>query len=92
MPILILMICLWMEQGELLIIKAPNLDLGVVIKSSVFILQLEMICIKSGLLMIGRQNEYPTEEGKQELIEKLSELISCDFEVVKHFAGCSSYS
>ena len=29
----------------------------------------------------------PTEEGKQELIEKLSELISCDFEVVKHFAG-----
>lgn len=75
-------------KGELLIIKAPNLDLDVVIKSSVFILPIGNDLYKVGATYDWKdKTNTPTEEGKQELIEKLSELISCDFEVVKHFAG-----
>lgn len=75
-------------KGELLIIKAPNLKLDAVVKSSVFILP-----IGNDLYKVGATYDWtdktntPTEEGKQELVEKLSELISCDFEVIQHFAG-----
>jgi glycine/D-amino acid oxidase-like deaminating enzyme len=75
-------------KGELLIIKAPNLNLDVVIKSSVF-----MLPIGNDLYKVGATYDWsdksnnPTEAGKQELIEKLTELISCDFEIVQHFAG-----
>jgi glycine oxidase len=75
-------------KGELLIIKAPNLDLDVVVKSSVFILP-----IGNDLYKVGATYDWsdktnnPTETGKQELVEKLSDLISCDFEIVQHFAG-----
>lgn len=75
-------------KGELLIIKAPNLDLDVVIKSSVFILPIGNDLYKVGATYGWKdKTNTPTEEGKQELIKKLSELISCEFEVVKHFAG-----
>jgi len=75
-------------KGELLIIKAPNLDLDVVIKSSVFILPIGNDLYKVGATYDWKdKTNVPTEDGKQELIEKLSELISCDFEIVKHFAG-----
>jgi len=75
-------------KGELLIIKAPNLQLDVVIKSSVFILP-----IGNDLYKVGATYDWtdktnqPTEAGKQELIEKLNELMSCDFEIIQHFAG-----
>ena len=29
----------------------------------------------------------PTEEGKQELIDRIKEILNCDFEIVEHFAG-----
>jgi glycine oxidase len=29
----------------------------------------------------------PTEEGKLELIERIKEIITCDFEIMEHFAG-----
>ena len=29
----------------------------------------------------------PTAAGKQELVDKLAELISCDYEILQHFAG-----
>ena len=75
-------------KGELLIIKAPYLKLDVVIKSSVFILPIGNDLYKVGATYdwIDKTNT-PTQAGKDELIEKLSELISCDFEIVKHFAG-----
>lgn len=75
-------------KGELLIIKAPKLQLDVVVKSNVFILP-----IGNDLYKVGATYDWsdktnkPTEAGKQELVEKLSELISCDFEIIKHFAG-----
>ena len=75
-------------KGELLIIKAPKVNLDVVIKSSVFILP-----IGNDLFKVGATYDWsdktnnPTAEGKKELVDKLKELISCDFEIVEHFAG-----
>lgn len=75
-------------KGELLIIKAPNLNLDVVLKSSIFILP-----IGNDLFKVGSTYNWddktntPTEEGKQELVNNLKEIIECDFEIVSHFAG-----
>lgn len=75
-------------KGELFIIKAPDLDLDVIVNTSVFILPLG-----SGLFKVGAtynwkdKTDLPTEEGKVELIERIKEIICCDFEIVEHFAG-----
>ena len=75
-------------KGELLIIKAPKLNLDVVIKSSVFILPIGNDLYKVGATYDWKdKTNIPTEEGKHELIEKLREIISCDFEIVQHFGG-----
>ena len=75
-------------KGELLIIKAANLRLNLVIKSNIFLLPLGNDLYKVGATYDWKdKTNNPTEEGKKELIENLKELISCDFEVIKHFAG-----
>jgi glycine oxidase len=75
-------------KGELLIIKAPNLKLDAVIKSSVFILPIGNELYKVGATYDwSDKTNIPTAAGKQELIDKLKELISCEFEIVKHLAG-----
>lgn len=75
-------------KGELLIIKAPDLDLDVVIKSSVFILPIGNDLYKVGATYDWKdKTNIPTEEGKNELVDKLNEIISCDFEIVEHFGG-----
>jgi len=75
-------------KGELLIIKAPDLNLDVVLKSSIFILPIGNDLFKVGATYNWEdKTDTPTEEGKQELIVSLKELIDCDFEIIKHFAG-----
>ncbi len=75
-------------KGELFVIKAPNLDLDVIINTSVFILPLG-----KGLYKVGATYNWidktaiPSEEGKQELISRIKEIISCDFEIISHLAG-----
>ncbi len=75
-------------KGELFIIKAPQLDLDVIVNTSVFILPLG-----NGLFKVGAtynwkdKTDLPTEEGKQELVERIQEIINCEFEIVSHFAG-----
>ena len=75
-------------KGELFIIKAANLNLDVIVNTSVFILPLG-----DGLFKVGAtynwkdKTDLPTEEGKQELVERIKEIINCDFEIVEHFAG-----
>lgn len=75
-------------KGELFIIKAPKLDLDVIVNTSVFILPLG-----GGLFKVGAtynwkdKTDLPTDEGKQELVERIQEIINCDFEIVSHFAG-----
>ena len=75
-------------KGELFIIKAPLIDLDVIVNTSVFILPLGNNLFKVGATYNWTdKTDIPTEEGKTELIEKIREIINCDFEIVKHFAG-----
>lgn len=75
-------------KGELFIIKAPDLNLDVIVNTSVFILPLGDDLFKVGATYNWKdKTDLPTEEGKLELLERINEIITCDFEIVKHFAG-----
>jgi glycine/D-amino acid oxidase-like deaminating enzyme len=75
-------------KGELFIIKAPGLNLDVIVNTSVFILPLGNDLFKVGATYNwADKTDLPTEEGKQELITRIKEILSCDFEIIKHFAG-----
>lgn len=75
-------------KGELLIIRSPGLKLDVAVNSGVFILPLG-----DDLYKVGATYEWydktavTTDAGRSELLEKLNELITCDYEVVNHLAG-----
>lgn len=75
-------------KGELFIIKAPDLDLDVIVNTSVFILPLGDDLYKVGATYNWKdKTDLPTEEGKAELIERIKEILTCDFQIVSHFAG-----
>ncbi len=75
-------------KGELFIIRAPQLDLDVIVNTSVFILPLGNDLFKVGATYNWKdKTDLPTEEGKQELIERIQEIITCNFQIVEHFAG-----
>ncbi|MFV8268397.1 NAD(P)/FAD-dependent oxidoreductase [Flavobacterium sp. GT2N3] len=75
-------------KGELFIIKAPELDLDVIVNTSVFILPLGNDLFKVGATYNWKdKTDVPTEEGKTELMARIKEIITCDFEIVEHFAG-----
>lgn len=75
-------------KGELFIIKAPNLDLDVIVNTSVFILPIGNDFYKVGATYNWEdKTDLPTEEGKQELLARIKEIITCDFEIAEHFAG-----
>jgi len=75
-------------KGELFIIKAPLLNLDVILNTSVFILPLGNDLFKVGATYNWTdKTDIPTKEGKSELIEKIKEIIKCDFEIIEHFAG-----
>ncbi len=75
-------------KGELLVISAPELKLNVAVNAGVFILP-----VGNDLYKVGATYEWedksslPTAAGKAELIEKLNEVINCDYNVVEHLAG-----
>ena len=74
-------------KGELFIIKAPELDLDVIVNTSVFILPLGNDLFKVGATYNWKdKTDLPTEEGKTELVERIKEIINCDFEIIEHFA------
>ena len=75
-------------KGELFIIKAPGLNLDVIVNTSVFILPLGNDLFKVGATYNWKdKTDLPTEEGKTELVARIQEIIDCDFEIVSHFAG-----
>ena len=75
-------------KGEMLIIKTPELNMDFILKSSVFIVPLE-----NDLYWVGATYEREdkthatTTKGKDELLEKLKKIITCNFEVVEQVAG-----
>jgi glycine oxidase len=75
-------------KGELLLIKAPNLNLDVIMKSSIFVLPIGNDLYKVGATYNwDDKTNNPTEAAKKELIDNLKELITCDFEIIEHHAG-----
>lgn len=76
------------NKGELLTIKAPDLQLETVIKSSVFIIPLGDDIYKVGATYHWTDKTPETTQGaKEELIAKLKKLIRCDFEIMEQEAG-----
>jgi glycine/D-amino acid oxidase-like deaminating enzyme len=75
-------------KGELLYIKAPDLKIDYVLKSSVFLIpQGNDIYTVGATYNWKDKTNNTTEEAKQELLEKLSKLITCDYEVIDQVAG-----
>jgi len=75
-------------KGELLTIKAPTLKEERVIKSSVFIIPLGSDMYRVGATYKWKdKSNTPTEECKQELLQKLNTFLKCPYEVVDHVAG-----
>lgn len=75
-------------KGELLHIKCEKLNLDKIVKSNVFVLPIGNDIYKVGATYDWNdKTNKPTKEGKTELIEKLNELISVDYEIVEHLAG-----
>lgn len=75
-------------KGELLVIKAPDLKLEVAVNAGVFILPIGNELYKVGATYEWDNKEaLPTEAGKAELVEKLNEVITCDYEITEHLAG-----
>ncbi|MDI1315812.1 FAD-dependent oxidoreductase [Flavobacterium sp.] len=75
-------------KGELFIIKSTGLDLDVIMNTSVFILPLGNHLYKVGATYNWNdKTATPTAEGKHELLERIKEILSCDFEIIEHSAG-----
>ena len=75
-------------KGEVLTINAPELQMDFGIKSSVFIIPIDDDNYYVGATYNWTDKTHKTtEEGKNELINKLKSIISCNFEVVNHVAG-----
>ena len=75
-------------KGELLIIKAPDLKIDFILKSSIFIMPIGNDLYKVGATYNWTdKTDKITEEGKKELITELEQLINCHYEIVNHFAG-----
>lgn len=76
------------NKGEYIIIKAPDLELSVVVKASVFISPLG-----DGLYAVGAtynnqdKTPGPTKQARAELEQKLKGIIEVPYEVVNQVAG-----
>ncbi len=75
-------------KGELITIHAPELQLDYLLKASIFIMPLGNHYYKVGATFNWTDKTLlPTEEGKNELLEKLKKVITVDFDIVDQVAG-----
>ncbi|MCF6181682.1 FAD-dependent oxidoreductase [Lutibacter sp.] len=75
-------------KGELLTIHTPELNIDFMIKSSVFVLPLGNHYYKVGATFNWKDKTLnTTQEGKQELIDKLSTVINVPYKIVSQSAG-----
>ncbi|WP_204346792.1 NAD(P)/FAD-dependent oxidoreductase [Psychroserpens algicola] len=75
-------------KGEMLTIKAPDLNIDFILKSAVFIVPLEKDLYWVGATYEHHDKTYEvTESAKEDLINKLKQFITCDFEIVDQVAG-----
>ncbi len=75
-------------KGELLIIYAPDLKIGYILKAGVF-----LIPLGDDLYIVGATYEWEdttntiTKKAKEELLNKLKKVINCSFKVVNQVVG-----
>lgn len=75
-------------KGELITIHAPGLDIDFLLKSTLFVFPLGNNFFRVGATFNWTDKTgTPTEEGKQELIEKLEKVINVPYQVIKQSAG-----
>lgn len=75
-------------KGEVITIKAPELQIDYVLKSSIFVVPEGKDIYSVGATYNWKDKTHQiTELAKLELVTKLKELITCDFEVVGQRAG-----
>ena len=75
-------------KGELLVIHAPDLKINYVLKAGVFLIPLD-----DDLYIVGATYDWDdkthalTRKAKEELVNKLNKVITCNYEVVDQVAG-----
>ncbi len=75
-------------KGEIITIHAPELNIDFLLKSSVFVLPLGEDIYKVGATFNWTDKTLdPTEEGKQELVDKLSKTITVPYRIINQTAG-----
>jgi glycine/D-amino acid oxidase-like deaminating enzyme len=76
------------SHGETLIIESEELNFEDVISKNLFILPLGNNLFKVGATYNwDLQEPIPTELGKADLIERLENLIDCNYKIISHQAG-----
>lgn len=75
-------------KGEMLTIDAPDLKMEFIMKSSVFIVPLgnHLFWIGATYERLDKTHSI-TEDAKEQLLDKLKKIITCDFKIVKQVAG-----
>jgi glycine oxidase len=75
-------------KGELIIIHAPELEIDFLIKSTLFVLPLGDHLYKVGATFNwSDKTSNPSEEGKNELVEKLKKVLTVPYKIVEQTAG-----
>ncbi len=75
-------------KGELIIIHAPELQIDFLLKSTLFVLPLGNDLYKVGATFNWKdKTSQPSEEGKNELIEKLQKVLTIPYQIISQSAG-----
>lgn len=75
-------------KGELIVIKAPELKIDFLLKAAVFVMPLGEGYFKVGATFNWTDKTInPTQDGRDELVEKLKTVIDVPFEIVSQNAG-----
>lgn len=75
-------------KGEVLTIKAPDLKSSHILNKGFFIAPIEKDIYRVGATYSHQElNTVPTEKGKKELTDKLTDLLTVPFEVMNHRAS-----
>jgi glycine/D-amino acid oxidase-like deaminating enzyme len=75
-------------KGELLTIHAPELNIDFLLKSTLFVMPLGDHLYKVGATFNWTdKTSNPSEEGKEELVEKLKKVINVPYKIINQTAG-----
>ncbi|WP_319502972.1 FAD-dependent oxidoreductase [uncultured Draconibacterium sp.] len=75
-------------KGEVLQIYAPDLSENFIINRRVFVLPVGDHRFKVGSTYEWKDlTDFPTEEGKNSIVDRLKELVHVDFTIEEHWAG-----